>query len=548
MFTTNLLNNFSNRRFLILSILAGVLLTLSWPERGFPFIIFFAFVPLLIMEETVLNNKKNVSPFKLLLFLWVAFIIWNGLTTYWIVFATVTGALLAVFINSFFMSLPLFLSHLIRRKLRGQNSLVSFIVLWLTFEFLHMNWELSWSWLNLGNAFARYPQWIQWYDITGALGGTLWILIINLLIYSVIKSHRVYEFKPRFRKILISAAILFFVIPSVVSFIKYYTYNEKHDPVEVTIVQPNFDPYERPQTYDQITGRMDLMLNLAKKHTTSETRFVVFPEGVLPEGINIDQLENHVSIRKINNFLTEYDSLYLITGFMAHEFYGRDRDASPTARPYRGTSEYYDVFNAALMTSGDGVYQFYSKSKLVPGVERMPYFWIFKPLEGLITKLGGIPGSMGTWENQTPFHTADSTNVAVPICYESIYGEYINKSILQNSEFIIIITNDGWWRDTPGYRQHNQYARIRAVETRRSIARAASTGISSFINQRGNLIEVSSWDETAVLRNSLNKNDKLTFYTRYGDYLGRFATFISALMILYMLVQHTLSKKKNYLA
>ncbi len=548
MVTTNLFANFSTRRLLFLSALSGILLVMSWPARGFPFIIFFALIPLFIIEESILQNKKEVSAIRFLLYSWLTFFIWNLFKTYWIVFSTITGAILAVFINSFFMAIPLFIVHLVRRKTQLKFSLLPFIALWLTFEYLHMNWELSWSWLNLGNVFARYPQWIQWYEYTGVLGGTLWIIIMNLLFFNIVKLISGHPFEKRFKNFIIYATISFFVIPSVVSFAKYHSYNEYYDPVEILIVQPNFDPYDRAGTLKEITERLDLMLGEAEKHLTSETQFLLFPEGSLPENINLSQTEDHISINRILDFLSNYDSLYLITGVMAYELYGSDPDASPTARKLSGTMEYYDVFNAALMIDKDADYRFYSKSKLVPGVERMPYFWLFKPLKNLIIRLGGIPGSMGTWENQKPFHTNDSTRVFVAICYESIYGEYINKFILQNSELIFIITNDGWWRDTPGYRQHNQYARLRAVETRRAIARAASTGISSFINQKGDIIEASSWNEMTSLRNSLNKNQKITFYTFYGDYLGRFASFITLLMILYITVQLFLSKKKNYLS
>ncbi len=548
MFTGNLFANYSNRRFLALSILSGILLSLSWPERGFPFIIFFAFIPLLIIEESILRNKKEVSSIRFLLFSWLTFIIWNGLTTYWIVFSTLPGVLLAVFFNSLFMTMPLFITHLVRRKTQIQISLLPFIALWISFEYLHMNWELSWSWLNLGNAFARYPQWIQWYEYTGALGGTLWILIMNLLFFSIIKIISGHHFKKRFKNFVITATISFFIIPSAISFVKYYTYQEEYDPVEILMIQPNFDPYDRARTKKEIAERIDLMINLADKHLTPETEFIIFPEGVLPESVNKNQLEKHVSINRINNFISDYDSLYLVSGVMAYELYGPNPDASPTARKIKGSSNYYDVFNAALMVDKNADYQFYSKSRLVPGVERMPYYRLFRPLKDLITKFGGIPGSMATWENQKPFHTKDSTKVFVLVCYESIYGEYINKFILQNSELIIIITNDGWWRDTPGYRQHNQYARLRAVETRRSVARAANTGISSFINQRGDIVEASSWDELTFLRNSLNKNQKATFYVVHGDFLGRFASFIVILMILYVIVQYFLSKRKNYLS
>ncbi len=537
----------TNRSFLILSIISGIIFTLSWPARGFPFLIFFAFIPLFIIEEKLLQNKKNNSSFHLLLYAWFAFVIWNGLTTYWIVFSTVTGAFLAIFINSFFMAVPLYLSHLIRRKLPGQNSLISFIFLWISFEYIHMNWELSWSWLNLGNAFSKYPHWVQWYDTTGVLGGSAWILLLNTLFYSIYKIFfHEHELTLRLKRFLLIATIGFFIFPSIISFVKYYSYEEKYSPVEIVIVQPNFDPYNRQTTPEGIIKDVDLMLNLADKHITSETRFVLFPEGAIRGSVNVESPENSASISRINSFLNEHDSLSIITGLMAFELYENQKEASPTARPYRGNfGYYYDIYNAALMLDQRKEYIFYSKSKLVPGVERMPLYWLFRPLDDLIVRLGGIPGSMASWENQKPYHAIDSTKVYIPICYESIYGEHVGKYILQNAELILIITNDGWWRDTPGYRQHNQYARLRAIETRRSIARAASTGISSFIDQRGNIIENTEWNEQTVIRNSINKNDKLTLYTIYGDYLGRFASFVSLLIIIYFVVQLFLIKKKK---
>ncbi len=115
----------------------------------------------------------------------------------------------------------------------------------------------------------------------------------------------------------------------------------------------------------------------------------------------------------------------------------------------------------------------------------MPYFTLLRPLARLVDRFGGIAGSLGTSDSPEVMVSPEQIRIAPSICYESIYGDYTREFTLQGASLLFIMTNDGWWRDTPGYRQHKQYARLRAIETRRSIARSASTGISAFINHAG---------------------------------------------------------------
>ena len=146
--------------------------------------------------------------------------------------------------------------------------------------------------------------------------------------------------------------------------------------------------------------------------------------------------------------------------------------------------------------------------------------------------MGGITGSLGTQKDRSVFFSKDKIGAAPVICYESIFGEFVGEYIKNGADFIFIITNDGWWGNTPGHRQHLEYARLRAIETRRSIARAANTGISGFIDQKGQMIVQNKyWIEDAINR-KIKSNKALTFYVIYGDYLGRIAFGISIVLIL----------------
>ena len=107
---------------------------------------------------------------------------------------------------------------------------------------------------------------------------------------------------------------------------------------------------------------------------------------------------------------------------------------------------------------------------------------------------------------------------------------------------IAIITNDGWWRNTAGYKQHFQYARLRAIEQRKSIVRSANTGISGLIHPDGEIVEQTNWDEEIAINIKVPLNDTVTFYNRHGDYIGRISSFVAVLLILISFVKKRTKK------
>ncbi|HOI49041.1 MAG TPA: hypothetical protein PK167_07045, partial [Prolixibacteraceae bacterium] len=262
------------------SLISGLLFSLAWPANGFPPLLFVAFVPLLLMEGYFLSNRSNNHSFGIFFRVWPAFIIWNGLTTWWIYNSTFFGVTMAVLINSVFMSLTFWLFHFMRRRLKNPSQgYLGLIFAWISFEFLHHHWDLNWPWLSLGNGFSAWPSWMQWYEFTGMFGGSLWVLVINILVYKVIQSWLDgTSLKIAFRKLWLPVAVM--ALPLAVSLLMYYTYREKTAPVDVVVVQPNIDPYE-----EQYELPADLVIEHATKlaltKADSLTDFVVFPESMV---------------------------------------------------------------------------------------------------------------------------------------------------------------------------------------------------------------------------------------------------------------------------
>lgn len=537
----------SKRYLLLLSLLSGLMLSLAWPRDGLPALMFLGFIPFLFIEDYISRNREEFHRFAVLVYTYPGFLLWNVLTTFWIWNSTEIGSVGAFVANAFFMAAIFNLYSFTKRQMYGQSH--GYFVLpfyWISFEYWHLNWDMSWPWLNLGNAFASFPDWVQWYEYTGAFGGTLWILVLNILIYRLL----VLGWNKGTLKAKISmgsgAALLFF-IPLVISFNIYNNYEEEVRPVEVVVTQANIDPYKEQYTLPP-KEVIDRNINLASQLVTAETDFVVCPESSIQEPIWEHNYNASPSLRAIGKFIADYPGLTFIIGASTFKEFFEGEELTYTARKFRDFDGYYDAYNTVFFIDNSGEYEVYHKSKLTPGVEKMPFPKYLGFLENFAIDLGGTVGSLGTDDIRKVFRSKkDSIAVSAVICYESVYGEFYATFARNGAELIFIVTNDGWWGNTPGHRQHFSYARLRAVETRRSIARSANTGISAFINQRGNVLQESAYWVPAVLKESINANNRLTFYSLYGDYVARISAFVAVLLLL-ISISMALRKRKKLAA
>ncbi|MDE6694256.1 MAG: apolipoprotein N-acyltransferase, partial [Bacteroidales bacterium] len=172
-------------------------------------------------------------------------------------------------------------------------------------------------------------------------------------------------------------------------------------------------------------------------------------------------------------------------------------------------------------------------SRLTPGIEIMPFAGKVKFIEKLAVDLGGTVGTLGVDEGPHVFADGDTMpKFSAIICYEAGFPDDVASCVNAGAELLFVSTNDGWWGNTPGHRQHASYARLRAVENRRDIARSANTGISCFINQRGDVFQATDYWQPACIRATLHASSHLTFYARYGEILGRCSLFMSLFFLL----------------
>ena len=529
----------------------AVLMSLPFlvPHTGF--IALIGFLPLLMMDRiATLTGYRHF-------WIWhyISFVLWNAFTTFWVCNATVGGGLFAIFANAFQMSVIFGIFRFSKRHFGGVLPYILLMVMWIAWERAYFDVDISWPWLVLGNAFAGSIRSVQWYEYTGALGGSLWIWMSNLSVFGLLVALSdgswAMKFNMKAKVASIAGSIVILTAPFAVSGIIYGSYDEKPDPMDVLIVQPNIDPYHKFEAMTQaqqnavFISQAEGALAGRKADSTATGPLLVLAPETFTNDVVTNDLNYSRTLRLFDTFLKDYPGVNILFGASSHTYIDSAGRPSHTARQIRD-GRWIESHNSAIMTDGNGHPEIFHKNKLVVAVEMTPYPAVFCPIDDM---LGGVMGRCIGQDSISVLHVRSLDGTVIPvgcaICYESVYGEYYTGYVRKGAQAMTIITNDAWWGNTPGYRQHLRYASLRAIETRRSIARCANTGISAFIDQRGDILETSQWWKQAVMHGSINLNDDMTFFVRNGDITGRVCTFVFWLLTAALAVRAVLSWKKD---
>lgn len=537
----------------LLALLSAILLWLAWPPIPYTgLLLLVGFVPLLVAIENIIRGNYSKKGAKIFQVAFLTGFVWNTASIYWVFNAM--NAFLPTAVSLFIALIPYALAPLlmasafrlyyqIRKQRHIAVSFIGLVSLWIGYEYLHQTWGLAFPWMNLGNGLANVHQLIQWYSFTGVYGGTLWIWLTNIFAFLLYWQYKekVAAFSQKKLMIGLLSTVL---LPITVSLIQYFSYEEHINPSEVVVVQPNIDPYQK---FGSITPaeQLDKLFKLSESVAKPNTEFFLWPETAISDrnGINEEDFRAYPAYENSVSFLEKYHNGNILSGIESYLVYSDQK--TPTARPFG--DKYLDSFNAAVLIDGSSKVQFYHKSKLVPGVEQMPFGKALSFMKPLFEHFGGTTGGYGYDKEPSVFYSQSGIGAAPVICYESIWGIYVAEYIKKGAQFIAIVTNDGWWKDTSGKDQHMSYAKLRAIENRRWVARSANTGISGFINQRGDIVQQTEWWVPAALSQEINLNEDITFYTQYGDliaYLGLLGCLASALLLLIPIPNQKKNTKK----
>ena len=523
-----------SKRFLVgLAISTAVLLGLSFPPFPIGVLACVGFVPFLLLTDNIQTYGRFFR------YSYFTFFLFSVITLYWVggfthlkdPYLMLAGGSLLLW-QPFFFTLPASLYYFIRKRINNQFAPIAFPFIWVTFEWLYALGEFAFPWLTIGNTQTYNLEKIQFIDITGVYGISLWVLIVNMLIYFLLQSLMKNKSR-RIRNTFLTAIVLVFVLPN------FYTPTVDKERltkitkrnINVGIVQPNIDPWDKWEGANTLTGRWKQVQNylqLIGENANDSTDIVVLPESAIL--LNLPSF--YQQFYEFKN-ITDSLNVAVISGYAKVKYY-EEMNAPVTSSVIKGTNVRYDSFNSIMFTEpGTNEVQSYSKMRLVPLAERIPYAekvpFLIEPLRWGV----GI-SNWGKGSDSTIFYSHKfNVKFLAMVCYESIFPEFVSSFVNKGAEFLVFITNDSWWGNTSGARQHQQYAVLRAIENRRWVVRCANGGISSFIDPFGNAYDKTGMYVQAYIQHKIMPLTERTYYSQHGDWLARICASITLIMFLF---------------
>jgi apolipoprotein N-acyltransferase len=446
---------------------------------------------------------------------------------------------------SFLMAFTTWLAHIVRLRAGNLAGFIAMIAFWLVYEYISLNINIISPWINLGNGLSKDILFIQWYEVTGTAGGSLWILLSNLFLAIILVTSLT---RKRRNVVYLIIWLSIIIIPSSASICRYYTIKQNNqNESEVIIIQPNTDPYTEKFTIP-FEDQLKKVITQVNSCITEKTDWVITPETTIDDPANLDDLANDKYVKMLKGMIKQYPRINVVAGLVTYRLYPAMKEApTVSARRIDASGLYYDHFNSAVQIDSGKSFGIYHKSKLVPGIEMQFSNGPGRFITRILPYLGGTRWGYGIQEDRVCFeHTATSMKIAPVICYESVFGKFVTDYVKKGAEAIFIITNDGWWKNTNGYKQHLYFASLRAIETRRPVVRAANTGVSSLIDIRGNRTYETGWWTKTVLKGEIYPETRITTYVKYGDYLLLGSLFISGIIIFIVLIAAPIRKKFNH--
>ena len=489
-----------------LSIFSGILLILVFPQWNIKELAWFSLVPLLFAVrdkgtyQGFLLGSLAGFVFNLGLVYWVTV----SMTTYGklpMVLAVLVLSLLALYL-SLFISVPVCCSCYVEQK-QGIDSTITLPFFWIASEYARSWFLTGFPWENFGYSQYQILPIIQMADITGVYGISFLLVMVNGAGFSLLDSLFVKKAVP-FRKIAVAGMLL-------AASLGYGwmrltdSEQERGASVKAALVQGNIsqDVKWDPAFLDET---MKIYSRLTLDTVSQKPDLVIWPEAATPFNFQMEKTYQALVASVMGT-----TGAYLLLGSPAWE----------------RTAEGIEYFNSAFLVSPDGKIQGrYDKMHLVPYGEYVPLKQFFPFIEKMVVGIGDFSSGKEAKILHFP-----GGSFGTLICYEIIFPDLVRRFAKNGASFLVNITNDAWFGRTSAPYQHLSMAVLRAVENRRSIARAANTGISAFIDANGSIVQQTSLFTPASITGIIYKKAEKTFYTNYGDLFAWFCSGVSLLLI-----------------
>lgn len=505
----------------LLSLFSAILLIFSFPTPSVAFLAWFALVPLFFLSQEAKNWRQ--------LFLYSYFaglVFWGGLV-YWVCFVTYTGFIFMIlYLALYFPAFVLLLRFLRRRS--GLSFVWSAPVVWTALEYLRTYLLTGFPWGLLGSTQYSFLPLIQIAEWTGVYGVSFLVVMGNAWLFEVI-----YSVRQKREHLKMTEAALPLVILTAAFFYggTFFAYPERKaeqselvSTTDVEIFMPTPSPKKK---VDEKTIRVAVIQGNIPQDIKLDNEFegfirdeygrltrdevkkekldiVIWPETAIPTYVRYDV----DSIRFFSDLMRDIQTPLLFGSSDAKKI-DPAQEFTPSNRAYSNA--------AFLLMPGKEFDQHYNKIHLVPFGEYVPWIrWL--PFLRKATPIEDV---------YTPSREYTVFNFALPfsvvICFEDVFPNLVRQFVKSGAQWLVNLTNDGWFRNSTAPMQHAVLALFRCVENRVWMVRSTNTGVSCFIDPTGRITRQvedahgkNIWLQ-GTASETIHPGPKITFYTRHGD-------------------------------
>ncbi len=504
---------------ILLAVLGGALTALSFPKFNLSFLAWISLIPVFF----VLARKTPRQSFVLGLIAGVSF---NGILIYWIPDVPAHYGNLSIGMSLFIyivfvLYLALFWAFfsLCFAKIRRAYPNLVFLLapfLWIAFEYILTHFLTGFPWGLLGYSQYKNLWFLQLASITGIYGlSFILVFFQSLFVYSMIHKRR----------------IPFFLALFLVLFIHGWGWLNMTNTLDTTgsfkasVIQGNVssDLYWNHISDQQKWNLFQRHLDLSYKAYAEGSGLIIWPEFSVPLCFSCP-IEIYLEFKqRLFEFVEETGSTLLLGT--------NETTVSRQETLYHNT--------ALCLHPGHRISKYY-KMHLVPFGEYTPYKKVFFFIEKMTHAIGEItPGS------EYVLHEYQGKEFGSPICYEIIFPDLVRNFTKKGADFLVTITNDGWYGKSSAPYQHFAIAAVRAVENRRYLLRAATTGVSGIIDPYGRIISRSEMMTQTYLTGTILPLNNLTLYTKWGDVLPFLSLTLGVLFLILAMVIKKNGRKRT---
>lgn len=362
---------------------------------------------------------------------------------------------------------------------------------WCIFEWMQTQTWIGVPWGRLALGQVRWLPVIQTASLLGSYLITFLLLTVNLLIAAAL-------LEPATAGRRLTAALLVFGINFAVGsglFLLDEAAAKERETVTVSAAQGNISTAVK-WSGEAMAETLQVYVNLTREAAAQGAKLVVWPESTIPY-----TLSRYPWMVEYLEALAAENNVTLLVGC------------------FTASSE--GMMNSIVTVTPNGVAEdnVYSKRHLVPFGEYLPMAGLVCAICPPLAELQMAEGGDLAAGKNAAVNSAAGVRVGPLICFDSIYESLTLDSVWQGAEVLAISTNDSWFSDSAALRQHHGQAVLRAVETRRSVIRAANTGISSVITPRGTVLGELAPLTQGQITAEVECNSNLTLYARLGNLL-----------------------------